>query len=160
MCISAAGRAQTGRVRWQPMPARVAVFDDDASVLRLLQEILEGEEYSVVVCRSLLEVHQAAVRGASLAIVDSWGPGHLSLEQPERDQIVALARLVPTVLVSGRSWAARVSAAELGLIALVPKPFDLLLLLDIVHAHQHANAQAPAALRRAPAHVQDAHQPV
>src|SRR5919199_4390256 len=54
----------------------------------MLRDVLDGEGYSVVVCRSLLEVHQAAVRGAGLAIVDSWGPGCLTLSPPEREQSV------------------------------------------------------------------------
>jgi DNA-binding response OmpR family regulator len=126
------------------MPAPIAIFDDDATLLWLLCEVLEGEGFAVVACTSLLEVHQAAVRGAALAIVDTWGPGHSVLCEPEREQIRALARLVPTVLVSGRAWTARMSAAELGLVALLPKPFDVEALLDIVRAHEARTDQRSA----------------
>jgi DNA-binding response OmpR family regulator len=136
------------------MPAPIAMFDDDASVLGLLQDAFESEGFAVVVCRSVVELHQAAVRGASLAIVDSWGTDHVTLGEPERQQIMTLARLVPTVLVSGRAWTARVSAAELGLAALLPKPFELEALLDIARALQQSNSQPPVV--RGPATAQRA----
>ena len=124
------------------MPGPIAIFDDDATVLGLLQDVLESEGFAVIVCRSPLELHQAAIRGATLAITDSWGPGHRMLDQAEREQIMALARLVPTVLASGRAWAAEVSAAELGLAALLPKPFDLQALLDVVRTRQRSHDHA------------------
>jgi len=104
------------------MRAPIASFDDDATLRELLRDVLELEGCSVVVCSSLMELHQAAVRGAMLAIVDGWGSGHLTLGDIERQQIINLARLVPTVLMSGRTWAAKVTAGELGLVALLPKP--------------------------------------
>ena len=64
------------------------------------------------------------------------------MDQAEREQIMALARLVPTVLASGRAWAAEVSAAELGLAALLPKPFDLQALLDVVRTRQRSHDHA------------------
>jgi DNA-binding response OmpR family regulator len=45
-----------------------------------------------------------------------------------------LGRLVPTILITGRSWATTVDADELGLVAVLPKPFDLHTLMDIAAA--------------------------
>jgi DNA-binding NtrC family response regulator len=103
----------------------IAIYDDDASIREVLCELLELEGFRAVACTSVLQLHQAAVDGARLAIADTWGPSHLSLEHQEREQIQALARLVPTILISGRDWTARMAAAELGLVALVQKPFNV-----------------------------------
>jgi DNA-binding NtrC family response regulator len=135
------------------MRAPIAIFDDDATVRELLRDVLEAEGCTVVVCSSVMEVHQAAVRGAMLAIVDGWGPGHLALGDLERQQIIDLARLVPTVLVSGRTWATQVSAGELQVVALLPKPFDVQALVDLVRARQGVDDRAltgrPLALQSA-----------
>ncbi len=142
------------------MRAPIASFDDDATLRELLRDVLEVEGCSVVVCSSLMELHQAAVRGAVLAIVDGWGSGHLTLGDIERQQIIDLARLVPTVLMSGRTWAAKVTAAELRLVALLPKPFDLQALLDIVRARQRVDDHTPTGLALAMPSPQAVGQPV
>jgi DNA-binding NtrC family response regulator len=142
------------------MPAPIAIFDDDATMLELLRDVLEGEGRSVVLCRSLVELHQAAVRGAALAIVDGWGAGHLNLDALERQQIMDLSRLVPTVLMSGRTWAANITAGELGLIALLPKPFDLQALLDVVRARQRFDDDTPTGGTLAAAQAHTVDQPV
>src|SRR5438309_10195808 len=142
------------------MRAPIAIFDDDATLRELLRDVLELEGCSVVVCSSLMELHQAAVRGAMLAIVDGWGSGHLTLGYIERQQIIDLARLVPTVLMSGRTWAAKVTAGELGLVALLPKPFDLQALLDIVRARQRVDDHTPTGLALAMPSPQAVGQPV
>jgi DNA-binding response OmpR family regulator len=142
------------------MRAPIAILDDDATLRELLRDVLEVEGCSVVVCSSLMELHQAAVRGAVLAIVDGWGSGHLTLGDIERQQIIDLARLVPTVLMSGRTWAAKVTAGELGLVALLPKPFDLQALLDIVRARQRVDDHTPTGLALAMPSPQAVGQPV
>jgi hypothetical protein len=100
----------------------------------------------VIACRSLLEVHQAALRGATLAIADTWGPGQVTLGPAERQQIVDLARLVPAILISGRVWASHVCARDLGLAGLLLKPFDLQTLIELVDTLQPPASPAPALL--------------
>jgi DNA-binding NtrC family response regulator len=115
------------------MRAPIAIFDDDIVVRELLRDVLEVAGCTVVLCSSLMELHQAATCGAVLAIVDSWGSGQVSLGELERQQVIDLARRVPTILMSGRMWASNVTTLdELGLVAILPKPFDLQALLDIV----------------------------
>src|SRR3954470_22604681 len=107
------------------MAAAVALYEDDVGIRTLLLDLLEGEGFATTVCASLLEVHQAACKDARVAVVDSWGASYQTLEAGERDQIRALARLIPTILLSGRTWAEQVNADELSLVALVKKPFDI-----------------------------------
>jgi DNA-binding NtrC family response regulator len=107
------------------MPAMVTIYDDDESIQTLLRDLFDGEGLTVNLCRSVMELHQTALAGARLAITDSWGTCHQCLESSEREQIRGLARLIPTILISGRAWATRAEASELGLVALVRKPFDV-----------------------------------
>src|SRR5918912_1331827 len=129
----------------------IAILEDNPTLRELLREVLEGEGHLVTVCHSLLEVHQAAISGATLAIADTWGPGQLTLGPAERQQIVDLARLVPTILISGRAWAEHTGAQELGLAGLLPKPFDLQTWTDLVETLQ----QAPPASARSTRSMQE-----
>jgi hypothetical protein len=47
---------------------------------------------------------------------------------------VLLAELAPIVLLADPPWLARTLPADLGVAAIVPKPFDLDELLDALHA--------------------------
>jgi DNA-binding response OmpR family regulator len=123
----------------------IAMLEDDPSLRELLREVLESEGHLVIMCQSLLEVHQAAIRGASLVIADTWGPGQATLGAAERQQILDLARLVPTILTSGRAWASHAYAQDLGLAGLLVKPFDLWTLIALVETLQ---GQAPLASTR------------
>jgi DNA-binding response OmpR family regulator len=58
-------------------------------------------------------------------IADYWGESQRSLPDPERDEIRELGSFLPVVLLTGRTWAADVSASDLGARALIRKPFDL-----------------------------------
>jgi DNA-binding NtrC family response regulator len=107
------------------MPPGVAIYEDDAAIRTVLLDLLEMEDLDAVVCMSLFELHQAAIAGARVAIADSWGSSYDVLDSDEREQICALARLVPTVLISGRAWAATMAECELSLAALLTKPFDV-----------------------------------
>jgi DNA-binding response OmpR family regulator len=100
--------------------------------MALLRDLLQGEGFRVVSCSSLLELHQAAVGEANLVLTDTWGPSHLTLTACERQQIMDLARLVPTILLTARTWAAHASAYDLGLAAVVSKPFDLESLVNTI----------------------------
>ena len=94
---------------------RVLLMEDQEVLLALLEELLTDDGIAVTVSRSLAETYAAAASGAiAVAVVDSWGASHETLEPAERQQIQHLAQLVPTVLVSGRVWARHVTAQELG----------------------------------------------
>lgn len=133
--ISSAGSVWTGSLglviplpqsySGRAMSACVAIYEDDAGIRALLVDLLEMEALDVVVCGSVFELHQAAIAGARVAITDSWGSSYEILDSGEREQIRALARVVPTILISGRGWAAAVDGSELDLAALLAKPFDV-----------------------------------
>jgi len=125
------------------MPGTVAIYEDDAGIRTVLLDLVEMEGFEVLVCRSIFELHQAAIAGARVAIADSWGAGYEILGDPERDQIRALASVVPTILISGRRWATTVPRDELGLAALLTKPFDVDELLRCLRPFVTSPAEAP-----------------
>jgi len=104
----------------------VLLLEDDNNLRNLLTLILTQDGHDVRPCESADEIRDlAAVTPDALAVVDFWGDSHVSLAGEERDQLTDFAQTVPTVLVTGRDWASDELADELGLAALVRKPFDM-----------------------------------
>jgi DNA-binding NtrC family response regulator len=115
------------------MRGRVLLLEDDLALRGLLQEALLGEDFEVRPSDSFEELRQrAAEREADLVIADFWGGSQRTLPDDERAEIVELCALMPVVLLTGRTWAADTTAAELGARALMTKPFDLEDLLQTV----------------------------
>ncbi len=115
------------------MSVPILLLEDEPVIRDLLEAVLADEGHAVRACASRDQLMVAArdVPGA-LALVDFWGTSYQALGDDEREEVLALARTVPTILVSGRAWVGRECADELGLLALVPKPFDVDDLVDLV----------------------------
>jgi DNA-binding NtrC family response regulator len=105
----------------------IYLLEDDASLRELLVEVVH-EELSVelAACASMSELRAlCASRTPDLLVADFWGTSHLTLDDAERSEISALARVAPLVLISARNWAQGAEATELGLAALLLKPLEL-----------------------------------
>ena len=116
------------------MAGRVLLLEDDPLVRELVQVVLAAEGCQVSVCDSVQSL-RAAARAAEpppLALVDPWGDSYRELAEAERREIRELAGAVPTIMLTARDWATRTSAEELGLLALVPTPFDVFELAALV----------------------------
>jgi DNA-binding response OmpR family regulator len=112
---------------------RVLLLEDDPALRGLLQEALGTEDFEVVICDSYREVRDTAARGsAELIVADFWGGGQRRLSATDRDEIRELGRLLPVILLTGRTWAADTNADELGARALIRKPFDLDVLITAI----------------------------
>ena len=149
-------------VNQRTAPASILLLDDDPSIRTFLTDALTGEGYRVYPCASLRELRQRRRPGTvSLAIVDAWGQSHHALDEAERHEIAALAAEIPTIMVTGRQWAAITSPSELGLRGLLPKPFDLGELLALLKASveelRTASARARAEARKLQERVNRAH---
>jgi DNA-binding response OmpR family regulator len=106
--------------------ARGLVLEDDPTIRELIEAVFEDEGFETRRCASPEEAVKLVGESAStLLVADFWGASHTDLASDEREQIVRLAETVPTILVTGRTWAGRLEAADLGLVALVRKPFDI-----------------------------------
>ena len=105
---------------------RALLLEDDVALRELLLEAFGGEDIDVRTCETFEEVRNAAAHGeADVVVADFWGGSQRSLPQSDRDEILELCSYLPVVLLTGRTWASDLSAEELGLHALIRKPFDL-----------------------------------
>ena len=115
--VSAAGATEHGQI---------LVLEDDPVTRTVLECVFADDGHRVRVCESREQLLEpAATTPGALAVADFWGSSHQCLADDERAQIVHLARTLPTIMVTGRTWAATVTAEEVGLTALVHKPFDV-----------------------------------
>lgn len=112
---------------------RVLVVEDDTTVAQMLDELLRGEGYLPV---------RAATRGEALAVapsgpwqaivVDGTGRSYLEPGDDDRAFFAELSRHGRVIVNTARSWAHRVTPAELGVDAVLPKPYDVDLILELV----------------------------
>jgi two-component system, NtrC family, nitrogen regulation response regulator NtrX len=115
------------------MAARVLLLEDDPALRELLGDVLAEDGHQVRACASRGELRALAEGGSGdLALVDAWGASHQALSDEERLEISELAEAVPTIMVTGRSWAEMTGAEELGLVAIVRKPLDVFALGELV----------------------------
>lgn len=114
----------------------VFVVESDAVLRDVLCEALRDEGYDAQWCDDA-DCLPACTRGDedTVAIVDAWGGSYTELDATEREAIQALAARLPTIMLTGRAWAEGVRAEDLGLRALLRKPADIALLLDVVAQH-------------------------
>src|SRR5918911_712499 len=113
---------------------RVLLLEDDLALCGLLEEALASEELEVVTYDSFQSLHAAALaQQADVVVADFWGGAHRALDDVARQQLQELGRLLPVVLLTGRSWAVGTTAEQLGVRAIVHKPFDLNDLIETVN---------------------------
>jgi excisionase family DNA binding protein len=104
----------------------IVVLEDDENIRRFLVYALRAEGYVVRECASYDELLEACEQAMpDLILTDGWSDDTPTLTPAEREAIVELARRCPTIMMTGRDWAGRVDPAELGLVALIRKPFEL-----------------------------------
>jgi DNA-binding NtrC family response regulator len=123
------------------MPARILVAEDDAGIAALLQMALEDEGYVVkAVSTSEAATEQLRDHHFSLVLADQLDGALNALSGEARHWVLQVAASQPTVLITARGWAAHLKdeelaalAHELGVVAIIPKPFDVDALLDLVN---------------------------
>ena len=114
---------------------RVLLAEDDAMLASVIVEALGDEGHTVThVSRSADAQRLAAAERWDVLVVDAFGGGYDQPDQAEREQLRSLAAHGPVVLASGRAWVQHMAPAELGVAAIVPKPYDLGDLLDTLAA--------------------------
>jgi DNA-binding response OmpR family regulator len=112
---------------------RVLLLEDDVALSGLLEEALASEDLQVLSRDSFESLFSAAqARSGDVVVADFWGGAHRALDDVARQQLRELGQLLPVVLLTGRSWAVATTAEELGVRAIVHKPFDLNELIETV----------------------------
>jgi DNA-binding response OmpR family regulator len=102
------------------------VLEDDACLQAVLVDVLRDEGIAHRVCESYAELRAAAAEGGVVAVLaDFWGSSHLELAAAERQEIRELGGFASTILLTGRTWARRELAEELGVVCLLRKPLDI-----------------------------------
>lgn len=106
---------------------RLLLAEDDPALAALLVCALEGEGYRVAHVRTAREAQEAAGRHRWAAcLVDTFEPtATAGPSRALRDLLAHLSPRAPVLVLTAHTWATRVDAAELGVAAIVPKPFDL-----------------------------------
>jgi DNA-binding NtrC family response regulator len=113
---------------------RVLLLEDDLALCGLLEEALASEELDVHTCDSFESLRAAAqARSGDVVVADFWGGAHRALDDVARQQLEELGQLLPVVLLTGRSWAVGTTPDQLGVRAIVHKPFDLNELIETVN---------------------------
>lgn len=116
------------------MRSSVLVLEDDPLIRELLGIVLGEDGHDVRFCESPEQVVRfGAESSRCLAVADFWGRSHAELVDDERAEVFRLAQTVPLILVTGREWARNYpSPDDLGVLAIVPKPFSVVDLTGMV----------------------------
>ena len=115
------------------MSPTVLLFEDDASIRDVLQVMLTDDGHTVSVCDTPAQVRLLGAQTPSvLAVVDFWLESQAVLSDRDRAELLHLTSVVPTILVTARGWASRYGDGDLGLLAIVRKPFDVAELSTVV----------------------------
>jgi DNA-binding response OmpR family regulator len=105
---------------------RVLLSEDDPVLADVLADFLREEGHLVT---HVLDIRQAGclTRGNAwdACILDPSGDSFLELRPSEAAELRHLAAHLPVVVTTGRAWAERADSAQLGVHAILPKPFDL-----------------------------------
>ena len=114
---------------------RVLLFELDPDLRRVLQALLAGEGFEVVVCSSLGEV-LARAEGplCEVAVIDVGYRGDRVLHEREQERLRCLGRLVPVVVIADEAWPFTLCREDIGAVAVLPKPFGLEAILSALEA--------------------------
>ena len=112
----------------------IAIVDDDESVLRSLQDLIESDGLTALCFGSSEQFLESDARNkAACLIADIRMPGMSGLELQER--LKAERCGIPIIFVTAHGDAKmRIRAMRDGALEFLSKPFDDAVLLEIVHA--------------------------
>jgi two-component system, chemotaxis family, chemotaxis protein CheY len=119
----------------EPSTRTVLVVDDDPGVLEVLDLALSAEGYRVVLARNGREaLDQAAEANPSLMLVDLMMPVMDGWQFVRACRQQGLAQQTPVIILSAARNVEQ-SVRDLGVQAVIAKPFNLDHLLDLVATH-------------------------
>jgi DNA-binding response OmpR family regulator len=112
---------------------RIVVVDDDPMLVALLTDFLAEEGHVVRVVRSHAEASVACEAiDCDVFLVDGFGPLATQLTIEQRALLVALGARAPVILCSAHRWPREMTPDQIGVAAVLPKPFELGALLDLL----------------------------
>ena len=116
------------------MPAmRILLAEDDLVLRRVMHEALVDDGHAVTSIANPIELPGAYPDEPwDLFVTDVGGASFAGPDDSTRARLRQVAARGPVVLVTGRAWAHTMDPCELGVRAIVLKPFDLSDLLAAV----------------------------
>ena len=105
-----------------PTPCILLVVRD-ARLRAGLDALLRDEGFEPVVCPGIASLATRSGDSDEIVLLDWTMAGGL-LADEQRPGLLALARRVPIVLMVPSRWASLISEEDLGIAALLPKPFN------------------------------------
>lgn len=105
---------------------RVLLAEDDDLLASVVAEALSDEGHAVShVSTAEALVERSGTESWDVIVLDAFGASHDDVDEPTRATLRLLTSRAPVVLATGRAWAAYVTAEQLGIAAVLPKPYDL-----------------------------------
>ncbi len=112
---------------------RVLILEDDLVLAGIVTEFLTSEGHTAVPAPDPgTAMRLASENQWDVCIADSSPRSNGKLDDADRAIFAALARYAPVILATGRAWAHHVDPSDVGVAAIVGKPFDLFALLAAV----------------------------
>lgn len=122
---------------------RVLLAEDHPDLAEVIVELLTGEGHTVTQVPHLVAAQQLAATGAwDVLLVDRLYPHSSEVPEEERALLRTLASHAPVVVQTGRAWAKDVLPADLGVAAILHKPYDLDLLLQTLRSIGAVNCRS------------------
>lgn len=105
---------------------RILLSEDDQQLAAVVVEALTESGHAVTHVRDHQQAQERAVQeGWDCFVLDSFGAAHDAPDPDNKRVFETLSEYAPVVLTTGRQWAVRAKPEDLGVAAIVPKPFDL-----------------------------------
>ncbi len=112
---------------------RVLFAEDDPTLASIVVDLLNEEMHEVNHVADLGAAYAEMPNGAwDLFIIDVPPRSSSRLDPADEEMLRRLAQHGPVILATGRPWATRLRAEDLGLSAILPKPYDLDNLLNTI----------------------------
>jgi DNA-binding response OmpR family regulator len=128
------------------MPVQALLVEDDPSIAALITEVLVESGYNVTHVWTPEEaLGLARTQRWDLFLVDSFGRGHRELDDEGAAFLRSFASHGPVIVCTAREWATHAHADDVGVDAIVLKPFDVDKLAEVVSSTARTKRTALAA---------------
>ena len=104
---------------------RILLAEDDPSIAAVEAELLAAVGHSVTLASTPARARALArAQPWDVILADMFGASYRGVQPSDRRFLRAMSASGPVIVVSARSWVAHARPTELGVAAIVPKPFD------------------------------------
>jgi DNA-binding NtrC family response regulator len=121
-------------------------MEADSIVRDVLVSLFRSAGIEVVVCSSLVDVWSTIEVGSSdVAIVDVWYGNPRGIAEAQQEALRSLGSSVPIIVLADEIAFHQSSPAEIGAVAMLPKPFDIEVVLETVARYRRSPTRSRSA---------------